>query len=189
MKSESIAQEKQKIFLFTGITSIEWQFNYGVKWSLWKWCLDQKYKLKVENSKSVYFLSSYFLYLFGLSRSFYRLTYLLSFKDWCRNLLSSFKYTRVEVKWSSVGCAVNGVRTIRIVAHCVRVRAVACAQSSQGVPHGGKVVGGGVFRCCVPWCGARAAAPVDEADHALREGSPQLSHHEFGESYDNITCF
>lgn len=52
----------------------------------------------------------------------------------------------------------------------------------QGVPHGGKVVGGGVFRCCVPWCGARAAAP-DDADHALREGSPQLSHHEFGECH------
>ncbi|CAH2075206.1 unnamed protein product, partial [Iphiclides podalirius] len=38
---------------------------------------------------------------------------------------------------------------------------------------------GGVFRCCVPWCGARAAAPVDEADYALREGSPQLSHEEY----------
>lgn len=31
-----------------------------------------------------------------------------------------------------------------------------------------------MFRCCVPWCGARAAAPADEADHALREGSPHL---------------
>ncbi|KAH9644278.1 hypothetical protein HF086_003777 [Spodoptera exigua] len=45
--------------------------------------------------------------------------------------------------------------------------------------HGSKVVGGGVFRCCVPWCGARAAAPVDDADYALREGSPQLSHDEY----------
>ncbi|CAH2238931.1 jg13739 [Pararge aegeria aegeria] len=48
---------------------------------------------------------------------------------------------------------------------------------SQGA-HGTKVVGGGLFRCCVPWCGARAAAP-DDADYALREGSPQLSHEEY----------
>lgn len=48
--------------------------------------------------------------------------------------------------------------------------------------HGVTVVGGGVFRCCVPWCGARAAAPVDDADYALRDGSPQLLRDDFGES-------
>lgn len=46
--------------------------------------------------------------------------------------------------------------------------------------HGSKVVGGGVFRCCVPWCGARAAAPVDDADYALNEGSPELTTREYG---------
>lgn len=30
-----------------------------------------------------------------------------------------------------------------------------------------------MFRCCVPWCGARAAAPQDDAEHALRESSPK----------------
>ncbi|CAG5039895.1 unnamed protein product [Parnassius apollo] len=45
--------------------------------------------------------------------------------------------------------------------------------------HGSKVVGGGVFRCCVPWCGARTAAPADDADYALRETSPQPSHEEY----------
>ncbi|KAG6448535.1 hypothetical protein O3G_MSEX005579 [Manduca sexta] len=49
---------------------------------------------------------------------------------------------------------------------------------STGDAHGSKVVGGGVFRCCVPWCGARAAAPLDDADYALREGSPKQSHDE-----------
>lgn len=35
---------------------------------------------------------------------------------------------------------------------------------------GPKVVGGGVFRCCVPWCRARAAGPADDdgAHDALR---------------------
>lgn len=44
------------------------------------------------------------------------------------------------------------------------------------------MVGGGVFRCCVPWCGARAAAPTDddaEYEHALRDGSPHLSLDEY----------
>ncbi|CAG4937323.1 unnamed protein product [Colias eurytheme] len=51
------------------------------------------------------------------------------------------------------------------------------AQREEGAD-GSKVVGGGVFRCCVPWCGARTAAP-DDADYALREGSPQPSHKEY----------
>ncbi|CAK1553568.1 unnamed protein product [Leptosia nina] len=40
-----------------------------------------------------------------------------------------------------------------------------------------KVVGGGVFRCCVPWCGARTAGADD--DYALRDGSPQPEHEQF----------
>lgn len=80
--------------------------------------------------------------------------------------------------------APNGVSSERI-AEGVRPSVARASWSLHGVPHGGKVVGGGVFRCCVPWCGARTAASVDDADHALREGSPQLSHHELGKSH---TC-
>lgn len=53
-------------------------------------------------------------------------------------------------------------------------------QGRAGGGHGSTVVGGGLFRCCVPWCGARAAA--DDADYALREGSPSLSHQEQGKT-------
>lgn len=48
---------------------------------------------------------------------------------------------------------------------------------------GSKVVGGGVFRCCVPWCGARGAPPADEADYALRDGSPHLDHEQFSKYF------
>lgn len=64
----------------------------------------------------------------------------------------------------------------------VCVRGAAQARWLGGA-HGSKVVGGGVFRCCVPWCGARTAAPADDADYALREGSPQLSNDEYGKLF------
>lgn len=50
----------------------------------------------------------------------------------------------------------------------------------SGGGHGSTVVGGGVFRCCVPWCGARAAAPVDDAGYALRGETPPTTLEEYG---------
>lgn len=54
---------------------------------------------------------------------------------------------------------------------------------------GSKVVGGGVFRCCVPWCGARGAAPADEADYALSDGSPHLDHEQFSKYFFTIFIY
>ncbi|KPJ11318.1 cAMP-specific 3',5'-cyclic phosphodiesterase, isoform I [Papilio machaon] len=62
------------------------------------------------------------------------------------------------------------------VMHCSAAYSTLSPSASALAPN---LVGGGVFRCCVPWCGARAAVPVDDADYALREGSPQLSQEEY----------